>query len=227
MDLILPVLSIIMIDLVLSGDNAVVIAMACRLLPEKDRKKAIYLGTFGAVFLRVILATVAIQLLRVSFLRLIGGLLLLVIALKLLREEKEEKEVDAASNLFQAIKIIIAADFVMSLDNVLGIAGAARGHVGLLVFGLSLSIPIVIFGSRVLLALMERFPIIIQAGAAVLAWTAGEMIVSEQFISHWVENQIPEWLVPLTAIILVLGIGQLLRQKEVRRIENSLSGDER
>ncbi len=174
------VLSIIMIDLLLSGDNALLIALACRNLTPKLRNKGILLGMAGAVTLRVILATVAVGLLNIPYLKAFGALLLLWIAVKLLIGEDEgEHEVDAPEKLWAAVKTIIVADAVMSLDNIIAIAGASQGKPALLWFGLLVSIPLVVFGSQLLVALMSRFPWIISVGAGILGWTAGHMFVTD------------------------------------------------
>jgi YjbE family integral membrane protein len=174
------VMSIIMIDLLLSGDNALLIALACRNLPHNLRKKGILLGMAGAVSLRVLLATVAVALLNIPYLKAFGSLLLLWIAVKLLiGEEEGEHEVDGPQKLWAAVKTIIIADFVMSLDNIIAIAGASQGKPALLWFGLLVSIPLVVFGSQILVSLMDRFPWIIALGAGILGWTAGHMFVTD------------------------------------------------
>lgn len=174
------VLSIILIDLVLSGDNALLIALACRNLPPSMQKKGIIYGTLGAIGLRIIFASIMVYLLMVPFLKAIGGLLLVWIAIKLLIQEDEEAhDVDAPDKLWAAVKTIIVADALMSLDNVIAIAGASQGKPALLWFGLLVSIPLVVFGSRILLVLMSRFSWLIAVGAGVLGWTAGHMVVTD------------------------------------------------
>jgi len=158
---------IIMIDILLGGDNAVVIALASRRLPEAQRKKAIFWGIFGAVALRVVLIFFALQLLKIPFLKIIGGLLLLYIGIKLLMPQDDGgHDIDASTHLFGAVKTIVIADAVMSVDNVIGIAGAAKDDLGLVIFGLLFSIPIIIWGSRFVLTLMDRFPRRCSAGSA-------------------------------------------------------------
>lgn len=171
---------IIMIDILLGGDNAVVIALASRRLPDTQRKQAIFWGMFGAVALRVILIFFALQLLKVPFLKIVGGLLLLWIGVKLLLPQHEgEHEIDASAHLLGAIKTIVLADAVMSLDNVIGIAGAAKDSLGLVIFGLVFSIPIIIWGSRFVLTLMDRFPLVIVLGAGLLGWIGGGMLADD------------------------------------------------
>jgi YjbE family integral membrane protein len=200
---------IMMINIVLSGDNAVVIAMASRALPERQQKQAIIFGSFGAIFLRVILTFFAVMLLDLPFLKLVGAVLLVWIGVKMLAPEGEENELDGHSNLWAAIKTIIIADFVMSLDNVLGVAAAAKGSVLLLVLGLAISIPLIIYGSTLILKLMNRFPIIVTAGGAILGWVGGEMAVTDPIIKVWVEVNAHELhtLAPIVGALLVVGLG--------------------
>lgn len=175
-------LNIIFINVILSGDNAVVIAMAVRSLPAKQRQKGIILGTAGAVVLRIGLTFIAARLLEVPFVKLLGGLLILWIAFKLLMGESEENKTKEVNGLLQAVGTILMADLVMSLDNVLGVAGASNGDVLLLFIGLATSIPIVVFASRIITQMMDRFPAIVLLGAAILGRVAGEMIVSDPFM---------------------------------------------
>lgn len=178
---------IIMIDILLGGDNAVVIALASRRLPEAQRKKAIFWGMFGAVALRVILIFFALQLLKIPLLKIIGGVLLLWIGIKLLLPQHEDgHEIGAADHLLGAIKTIVLADAVMSLDNVIGIAGAAKDSLGLVVFGLLFSIPIIVWGSRFVLTLMDRFPMVITFGAGLLGWIGGGMLADDVLLKPYV-----------------------------------------
>jgi YjbE family integral membrane protein len=179
---------IILINIVLSGDNAVVIALACRSLPAQQQKKAILFGSVGAIVLRIVLTFFAVYLLSQPYLKLIGAALLLWIGVGLLKGEDGEEELEGHSNLAAAIKTIIVADLVMSLDNVIGVAAAAKGNVPLLVFGLVISIPLIIFGSAVILKLMNRFPVIITFGAALLGWVAGEMALTDPAATSFVEH---------------------------------------
>jgi YjbE family integral membrane protein len=175
-------INIIFINVILSGDNAVVIAMAVRSLPPKQRQNGIMLGTAGAVILRIGLTFIAARLLEVPLVKLLGGLLILWIAFKLLMGESEENKIKKVNSLLQAITTILMADLVMSLDNVLGVAGACNGDLLLLIIGLATSIPIVVFASKIITRMMDRFPVIVLLGAAVLGRVAGEMIVTDPFI---------------------------------------------
>lgn len=208
------VFKIIMIDLLLSGDNAVVIALACRNLPEAQRRKGIMYGVGGAIGLRIVLTFFAVSLLALPYLKLIGALLLLWIGIKLLLPEDEahgEGSIKAEANLWGAVKTIIVADFVMSLDNVLGVAAAAHGNVWLLVFGLVISIPMIAWSSQLVLKLIDRFPLIIYAGGALLGYVAGEMLVSEALFATIIEaRHYLHWLAPLFCAMLVLVIGKWL-----------------
>ena len=185
---------IIMIDVLLGGDNDVVIAMACRNLPHEQRNKGIFWGTAGAIALRVILITFAVLLLDLPFLKVAGALLLIWIGVKLLIPDYDSHEnIEGSSRLLGAIKTIIVADFVMSFDNVIAIAGAAQqaheAHQTLLIiFGLLVSVPFIVFGSQVVLRLLDRFPIIIYFGGGLLGWIAGGMLVSDGYVqTHWPE----------------------------------------
>ena len=180
------ILQIIVIDILLGGDNAVVIALACRNLPKEQRLKGILWGTAGAIVLRVILIAFAVALLQVPFLKLVGGALLVWIGVKLLLpgEEDEHGNLQGGTTLWSAIKTIIIADLVMSVDNVIAIAGAAQQadpdhQMGLVIFGLVVSIPLIVWGSTLVLKLLERFPIVITLGGALLGWIAGSMMISD------------------------------------------------
>ena len=181
------ILQIILIDILLGGDNAVIIALACRNLPARQRRIGIVWGAAGAIVLRVILITVAVALLQVPFLKMIGGVLLLWIGIKLIapaQDEHSAEKLHGADKLLAAIKTIIVADFVMSLDNVIAIAGAAEQadpsqRTGLIIFGLLVSVPFIVFGAQIILKLLDRFPVIVTAGAALLGWIAGGLIVGD------------------------------------------------
>lgn len=207
------VLKIIMIDLLLSGDNAVVIALACRNLPPHQRRKGILFGVGGAIGLRIVLTFFAVSLLALPYLKLVGAVLLLWVGIKLIlpEEEHDASSIKADTRLFGAIKTIIIADFVMSLDNVLGVAAAAKGNVSLLVFGLVISIPMIAWSSQLVLKLIDRFPFIIYAGGALLGYVAGEMLVSEALFATIVETRhYLHWLIPAFCALLVLVIGKWL-----------------
>lgn len=188
-------LQIIWIDLLLSGDNAVVIALAVRSLPEKQRKVGILLGAGAAVALRIFFAVIVTYLLNIPFLKVVGALLLFWIAIKLATgEEEEHGDIQASDNLWKAVRTIAIADAVMSLDNVLAIAAAARGHFELFIFGLLLTIPLIVFGARLLSSVLERFPILIWFGAALLGWIAGEMLLSDMAVMQWLQVHMPTWI---------------------------------
>ncbi|MBI4797671.1 MAG: TerC family protein [Desulfarculus sp.] len=186
--LVLSVLNIVVIDIVLAGDNALVIAMAVRSLPQRQRLKGILIGSGAAVLLRVALTFGVAQLLDIPFLKLAGGLAILWIAVKLVAEGAcEEKEACEAQNLWHALRLIVVADITMSLDNVLAVAGASHGSLSLLVFGLLLSIPLVVFSSNLLAKLMDRYPVIIWVGAAILGRVGGEMILGDPLVLGWLQ----------------------------------------
>ncbi len=176
---------IIGVNVILSGDNAVVIALAARSLPPKQQKAAVLWGSGAAVVMRILLTVFAVALLTLPWLKLVGSLLLFWIGVKLLIPEDDNEEMSASDNLMAAIRTILIADLVMSLDNVIAVAAAAQGSLTLLVLGLAISIPLVIFGSTLLLHLMERFPVIITAGGALIGLVAGEMLVTDPAIGGW------------------------------------------
>jgi YjbE family integral membrane protein len=189
------VLQIVAIDILLGGDNAVVIALACRKLPEHQRNKGIAWGVVGAIGLRVVLIFFALQLLELPFLKVVGALLLLWIGVKLMQPEGDDGHghIEGSTHLFGAIRTIVIADAVMSLDNVIAVAGAAKGDLGLVVFGIVISIPIIVWGSKFVLKLMDRFPVVITLGAALLGWIAGGMAVGDVVIARYLEGA-PGWL---------------------------------
>jgi YjbE family integral membrane protein len=175
----IPVLEIIWIDVVLSGDNAIVIALACARLPPEQRVRGIVLGTLAAIGLRAIFTLVLVELLALPFIKLVGGLLLLWIAVKLARDERQRKPVSPAESILAAVWLIVVADAVMSLDNMIAVAAAAKGSMLLVIFGLALSVPLIIFGSALLSSLFARFPSLVWAGAALLGFIGGELIGRE------------------------------------------------
>lgn len=208
---------IIMINIVLSGDNAVVIALACRSLPAQQQKKAIIAGSIGAIVLRIILTFFAVYLLELPYLKLVGAAALLWIGVGLLKGDDDEGELEGHSGLAAAIKTIIVADLVMSLDNVIGVAAAAKGNVVLLVVGLAVSIPLIIYGSTLILKLMARFPVIITIGAGLLGWVAGEMALSDPAIADWsAAHHSLHSIAPAIGAVLVVVTGKwlLARQPE-------------
>ena len=178
---------IIWINIILSGDNAVVIALAARSLPAEQQKKAIFFGSAAAVVLRILLTIVAVKLLALSYLQIIGGILLLYIGVQLLGDEEEgDGHGKENGSLMAAVRTILIADLVMSLDNVIAVAAAAKGSTTLLIIGLAISIPLVIFGSTLMIKLMERFPIIVTLGAALIGWVGGETIASDVALKEFV-----------------------------------------
>ncbi|HTG95893.1 MAG TPA: TerC family protein [Burkholderiales bacterium] len=219
---------IIWVNLLLSGDNAVVIALAARSLPPAQQKMAVFWGAGAAVIMRIILTIFAVALLTLPWLKIVGGVLLLWIGIKLLVPEDDGDDIASSDNLFQAIKTILIADLVMSLDNVLAVAAAADSAAPtaelaamkytLLVLGLAISIPIVIFGSTLMLKFMERWPVIITAGGALLGWIAGEMMVTDPAIDSWVEHN-ARWLeemrvAAIAGAVLVVIVGMWLAKRQ-------------
>ena len=176
---------IVGVNIVLSGDNAVVIALAARSLPHQQQKQAIFWGSVAAIVLRIVLTLFAVALLALPWLKLVGSVLLLWIGVKLLVPEDGDEDIDASDNMLQAIKTILIADLVMSLDNVIAVAAAAGGHWGLMIVGLAISIPLVIFGATLLVKAMERFPVIIVIGAGLIGFVAGEMAWEDGAIAGW------------------------------------------
>jgi YjbE family integral membrane protein len=215
-------MTIIGVNIVLSGDNAVVIALAARSLPPKQQKAAIFWGSGAAIILRIVLTIVAVELLRLPYLKLVGAALLLWIAVQLLIPEEEDDDGSPqASGLGAAIRTILIADLVMSLDNVIAVAAAAKGSLILLVLGLGISIPLVIFGSTMLLKLMDRFPVIITIGAALLGWTAGEMAITDPAVKDWIDAS-AAWLhtvAPAAGAVAVVAVGKWLASREEAREE--------
>ena len=211
----IAVLQIIAIDIMLGGDNAVVIALACRKLPDAQRKQGIFWGVVGAIILRIILIFFALQLLAIPWLKIVGALLLFWIGIKLLQPENEgHGDVAAATTLTGAIKTIIVADAVMSLDNVIAVAGAAHGNIYLVVFGILASIPIVVWGSQLVLKLMDRFPIIITAGGMLLGWIAGTMAHTDPAVVHWLpQGSTWNYGMGFGGALLVYGAGLVMRQR--------------
>lgn len=210
---------IMLVNIVLSGDNAVVIALAARSLPDNQRHKAVVWGSVAAIMMRVGLTIVALQLLRLPYLKLVGSVLLFWIALKLLMPDEEHGNgIESKNTLSAAIRTILIADLVMSLDNVLAVAAAAGGDNLLLMLGLGISIPLVIFGSTMILKLMDRFPVIITLGAAILGYVAGEMLITEPALERWPELIHAEWLhfVPLASALLVVSLGKWLALRQAR-----------
>jgi YjbE family integral membrane protein len=211
-------MQIIGVNIVLSGDNAVVIALAARSLPANQQKAAVIWGSGAAVVMRIILTVVAVEMLKWPYLKLIGAALLLWIAVKLLIPEDDgEGDIASSDNLIAAIKTILIADLVMSLDNVIAVAAAAKDSLTLLILGLAISIPLVIFGSTLLLKLMDRFPIIITIGAGLLGWVAGEMAVTDPLIKDWVNANMHwlHWIAPAAGAVIVIAAGKWFAARTV------------
>jgi YjbE family integral membrane protein len=214
--------SIIFTNIILSGDNAVVIALAARSLPPKQQRQAIFWGSAAAIVLRIVLTLVAVQLLQQPYLKIIGGLLLLYIGVQLLIEEEEEVEDGKdlePKGMLAAVRTILIADLVMSLDNVIAVAAAAKDSVTLLVLGLAISIPLIIFGSTMLLKLMERFPIIITLGGALLGYLAGEMAATDPALTPWVGpvSHTTANIAGAVGAVLVVAIGMVIRKRQAQR----------
>lgn len=207
---------IILIDIVLSGDNAVVIALACRNLSPEQRKTGIFWGVGGAIILRVILTVFAAMVMNLPWLKFVGGLLLIWIAVKLMLPEDEDgHDIAPSAHLWGAVKTIVVADFVMSLDNVIAVAGAAHGSLALLLFGLAVSIPLIVWSSQLILHWMERFPSIVLFGAALLGYVAGQMIFSDPGVLALLPP-LPAWSAKVAGLIgalLVVGVGRWLEQR--------------
>ncbi len=223
----IPLLKIIWINIVLSGDNAVVIALAARSLPPRQQMMAVGWGSAAAVAMRIVLTLFAVALLQLPYLKLLGAVLLLWIGVQLLLPEEGEAEIDGHENVLAAIKTILIADLVMSLDNVIAVAAAAGDSVTLLIIGLGLSIPLVIFGSTLLMKVMERFPIIITVGGALIGFVAGEMVVTDPALGGWMSANFQmlegkpmlvgvhlEVISGFGAALLVVLVGKLLARRQ-------------
>ncbi len=215
----IAVVEIIWIDILLSGDNAVIIGLACRSLPPEQRRWGIILGTGAAIGLRLLFAAIITTILTIPYLRVIGAVILLWIAVKLLFPEEEHGgHLDPADSLWKAVKTIVVADVVMSLDNVLAIAAAAKGSIGLLVFGLALSIPLIVAGSALVMKMIDRYPFLVWAGAALLGWIAGELVASDPAVATWFHTRWGSYAEEIAAflgaiaVFLMAGIVRLVRK---------------
>ena len=217
----LAVLQIIWIDILLSGDNAVVIALACRKLPPRQRMWGIVLGTMVAITLRVIFTGLVTSLMSMPYVKLIGGTLLLWIAIKLLGQEDNGRNghIQPVDSLWRAVRIVAIADVVMSLDNIIAIAAAARGSYALLMFGLACSIPLIMAGAALVIALLERFPVVVWAGAALLGWIAGEIIAKDPLLTGHLDPAMAHkvWIAGATIGALLVVVVGLLRRRYHRR----------
>ena len=220
---------IMMVNLVMSGDNAVVIALAAQALPKAQRKPAILFGSLAAILMRTVLTIFALKLLTLPYLKIIGGILLLYVAVKLLLQRNDEGKHQAPTTVAAAVKTILIADLVMSLDNVLGVAAASHGNLPLLIIGLLLSVPLIAFGSSIVLKFMIRFPIIVPLGAALLGYLGGDMIFSDNAWQDWLNANWNhrEWALPgidvefgipgTVAAALAVGLGMGFKQTKARK----------
>ena len=212
-DFVTALISIIMLDILLGGDNAVVIAMAANKLPAALRKKAILIGTGGAVFIRLVMTLIAVWLLTIPYLQVLGGLILLPIAVKLLLPAEHNEQINASDNLMGAIRTIIIADAAMGVDNVLAIAGASHGSFLLVACGFLISIPIIVCGSTVIGRVMDRFPVVLYGGAGLLGWTAGSMIMHDKIVGLLIMQTAGGWtefVVPAALALFVCCAGYIL-----------------
>jgi YjbE family integral membrane protein len=230
----IPLLKIIWINIVLSGDNAVVIALAARSLPPRQQKMAVAWGSGAAVAMRIVLTLFAVALLQLPYLKLLGAVLLLWIGVQLLLPEEGEENIDGHDSMLAAIKTILIADLVMSVDNVIAVAAAAGDSVTLLILGLGISIPLVIFGSTLLIKVMERFPIVIAVGAALIGFVAGEMMVTDPALSDWMAANFQmvdkkpvlggislEVILGLVGAALMVAIGKVLASRHTAAVGES------
>jgi YjbE family integral membrane protein len=216
MQSLLALVEIMTLNIVLSGDNAVVIALACRRLSPAHQKQAFMWGSAGVVVLMLLLTAFVVFLMELPYLQIAGSVLLLWIGVKLLLDEEEDDggKVEEKSTLAAAVKTIIIADIVMSLDNVLAMAGAAKGHLWMLGVGLVITIPVILFGSALLMRLMEKFPVFVMVGAALIGWVAGDMLVSDPAIRDWVNASAPylHWVSPAVCAVFVIAAGKIIER---------------
>lgn len=216
MEFLTALLSIVVIDLVLAGDNAILIGLAARNLPAQQQKKVIFWGAIGAIAIRMVATFAVVWLLNIPGLHLVGGLLLVIIAYKLLVDESDHGNVKAGDNFWAAIRTVIIADALMGLDNVLAVAGASHGNFLLIVLGLLISIPIVMWGSTLILKWIERFPIIVTIGSAILAWTASKMIVGEPFLKDYFANGFVKYGFEVLVVAVVILTAKYMQAKAAR-----------
>lgn len=222
----MALLAIIMIDLVLAGDNAVVIGMAARNVPAQHQRKVIFWGTAGAILIRALATLVVVWLLKIPGLHLVGGLLLIWIAYKLLVDDKNH-EISAESTVARAITTIVIADMAMGVDNVVAIAGASHGNFTLVIVGLLISVPIMVFGSTLVIKLLDRYPIVVYIGAGILAFTAGKMILDEPLYKSAVEViSYGKWAVIVLIVAAVLWVGYIVKVRKKRRAEEEKTQNE-
>ncbi|MBO7748121.1 TerC family protein [Paenibacillus sp. MWE-103] len=215
MDFLLLILEILLVNLVLSGDNAVVIALASRNLPPDNRKKAVWWGALAAVGLRIVLTVVAVYLLKLPFIQVAGALLLFWVAVSLLKDDGESKDIEGAQSLWKAVRTIVVADFIMSLDNVLAIASIANNQIWIMAIGVALSIPIIVWGSQLIMVVLHKFPIFIYLGAGILGYTAGEMLEENETLASFI-LKVAGWaddVFPFVCGLLVIAIGYVLQRR--------------
>jgi YjbE family integral membrane protein len=218
----LAALQIIAVNILLSGDNAVVIALACRNLTPRERRLGIFWGVLGAIVLRIVLTFFAMSLLANPYLKLLGGVMLVWIGIKLIAEVGgAERKVKASDRLLTAVWTIMVADLVMSFDNVMGVAAAAKGSMPLIVFGLFISIPLVIVGSQIITRLIQRFPVLVLAGGGLLGYIAGDLAVGDPVIAPWLAANAAEyvWMAPIAGVFLVVAVGYVMTRK--RRVSEA------
>jgi YjbE family integral membrane protein len=218
------VVEIIVVNILLSGDNAVVIALACRNLAARQRRVGILWGVLGAIVLRIVLTFFAMNLLAYPYLKLVGAALLIWIGIKLIGEEGDDgQDIKASDRLLTAVRTIIVADLVMSLDNVMAVAAAAKGDTSLIIFGLVISIPIVVLGSQIIMKLIERFPTLVLAGGGLLGYIAGELAVEDPSIAPWIDVHASNAtiIVPILCVALVVVAGLWITRRHARRKANS------
>ncbi len=219
----LALLQIIWINVLLSGDNAVVIALACRSLPPETRKWGVILGAGVAVAMRVVFTIIVATLMGLPYLKIIGGVLLFWIAIQLLVENADEKDIAESNSIWSAVRTIVIADTVMSLDNVVAIAAAAKGSWTLIIIGLAISVPMIVFGATLLMTILERYPILVWAGAGLLGWVAGGLIVADPLVHNLFVGWSPELIEPLGGSLgaaLVLAAGYFLKKKHDDSVED-------
>ena len=217
------VVQIIVVNILLSGDNAVVIALACRNLAPKQRRQGIFWGVLGAIGLRIVLTFFAMNLLSNPYLKLVGGALLIWIGIKLIADEEDgAHHVKASDRLLAAVWTIVVADVVMSLDNVMGVAAAAKGSIPLIIFGLVISVPIVVLGSQIIMGLIKRFPLLIVAGGGLLGYIAGDMVVEDPAVAPWIAANAAHaaWSAPIAGLTVVVIAGVYLIRRRARPSRN-------
>lgn len=215
-------LQIILLDIVLAGDNAIVIALAARKLPPALQKKAILWGTAGAIGIRIIMAFLVVWLLTIPYLRIVGGVLLLWIGYSLLAKKEKEHHIEAKTNLRSAITTIMVADGVMGIDNVIGVVGASKGHIELVVIGMAITVPIIVWGSSLFIRLIEKYPIILYIGGAVLGWAAGGMLISDPTLASIKEYALYiEW----GCVALVLGSALLVNTWRKSQVTSTMGAE--